>query len=178
MDNRKELLTITMTREEWDAALSPGSSYAGWDVEGLAYTRLRTLVEEGKGEREAAARAEFEARLPRLSSADKARVGFHVRDLVSQRTNGTLRVDHLGYPDCRVGEFSVSCTPRLHMGDGAAIQLSFAKTPWFKHREAALHPDDRQWFIDLVRQTTGEDGGDVWNERGPYVNVQWWPDRR
>jgi hypothetical protein len=174
-DNRKELLTITMTHEEWDAALHYGFSYNA-AIERVARKKLYDQVDEGYEERKAAAKAEFAGKVPQLTELRKKRIGKEVRRLVAEFEAGKLEVDHLGSPATIVGPYSVSVTPRTVDGS-PALHFTFVRGIWFGHKEYPLPQEDRMWFVKLVHEVTGQEGH-FWSERqAPWVSVMWTPTR-
>ena len=170
-EERDDLLAVVQTREEWDTSVC-GARYAdGWG----SPTRLRDIVKPGLEQRRAAARAEFERTVPTLTDEIRAWVREQAAELVALRNSGGDVGDHLGCPGRdHPGGYSVSCTPNLATG-GAGLQFRYTRSPYFDGKEFPLPEEERQWFIDLARELTGCDTGDVWNTSGSYVNVQWWP---
>jgi hypothetical protein len=168
-DNRKELLTITMTREEWDAAIRPGRSYSDrWKP----HEELREKVLEDYDDRREAARAEFEATVPKLTDVVKRAVATETDRLVRAHRAGSLKVDHLGHPSSVLGGWAVSVTPHV-TGGGSGLHFRRAGSWWFDHEEYPLADEERQWFVDLAHRVTGEEG-EAWGLEGKaaWVSVK------
>jgi hypothetical protein len=175
-DNRKELLTITMTREKWDAAVRRGWSYSDqWKVD----QEFREKVDEGYEDRREAARLEFEAALPKLTDAVRQAVEEETIRLVQARRDGSLEVDHLGNPASVIGGFAVSVTPNIS-GGGSALHFCRDGSWWFDRNEYPLPIEDRDWFIDMAHRVTGENG-EAWNlapASTPWISVKFNPHNR
>lgn len=167
-DNRHELMTITMTREEWDSVYRNGYSYVPWEVENAARSHYEALVKPGYEDRLAAAREEFDATVPKLTPVVKRAIAAETDRLVRAHRAGELKVDHLGHPASVLGGWAVSVTPRLQ-GGGPGLHFRRAGSWWFDHKEQPLSPDERAWFVELAHKVTGTKG-EAWGQ-GPWVSV-------
>ena len=191
-DTRRTPVTITLTLEEWDslgfgtfepAAKGATEQYA--DSAARRYARdhegatRRKIAEATPGavDRRACALAEVEARLPVLDDMGKVAIAAELAFLHGKAAAGKVDVDHLGYgPDHRRDKmppgFDVTFTPHIQ-GGGSAFCLRLAPDIWFEGNRFPLRAEDRQWFIDAVRQVTGG-VMHVWNDHpGPWVSVRW-----
>lgn len=170
-DDRDDLLTVTMTREQWDGALRAGSSYA--EDEYTTRDFLHDTALKGYDARLTAAREAFEATVPVLDPETMREMRETADRLLREFRAGTLDVDHLGQPSTQVGGFRVSITPHIN-GGGSAFHFTWAKDPWFSHKQYPLRAEDRGWFVSLACELTGQDPAEAyaWNQGGPWVSVR------
>ena len=174
-DSRYEKLSITLTRQEWDGVCGGEHATYAYDFRYPAYEKIKAK-NPGVEARRAAARAEFEAALPKLDRSAKYRIRREVRKLLKLHREGTLDVDHLGSgPDHdrslwkEIG-FDVGFIPHTANGHPA---LHFAiDSPHFERNPADLLPKDRQWFIDMLGRQPYVTVHRTWNDRGPWVSAE------
>jgi hypothetical protein len=167
-DDRQEVLTIRMTREEWDVVA--GRRYPSWETQARARAAFEAAVKPGLDARRDAARSEAVALLPRLTEDVKQEFSETLARLVREFRAGTLKVDHLGAPSTIVGGYRIAMVPRTVSGDHA-VNVAHARPVYFDGKEIPMDESEREWFVGTVRAVTGS-RRDPWSG-GTWVTTPW-----
>lgn len=181
-DPRDEVITISLTAEEWDS-LGFAIPYPE-DPDALTDARLRRYADRlehstrdkiacatpGAAERRALAVAEVEASLPRLDRKAKRALRNKMFLLYAKLVAGTLKVDHLGHGGDNelldVG-FDVELIPHT-FEDGPAFHFHMREV-WFEHKPWPLTDQQRAWFTRTVKLLTGR--CEPWGG-GPWISAR------
>jgi hypothetical protein len=172
-DTRDVPLTLTFTRQEWDAIRSRGWSYVPGEVADSAERRFTEVTKEGLDERKSAAHEERLAELPKLTPRVKVKIAAEIKRLITEFLAGKLRVDHLGRPATVIDGFAVSLIPRIS-GGGSSIHFAYARPLWFDHHVIPLSSADKRWVINTIGYVAGVEDPRWWNDAPvEWVSVQW-----
>lgn len=168
-DPRDELITVTMTGEQWDSCRAHAgiSSYVRWEAEEAARAKLDE-AQAGQAARRAVTLAEVEAKLNPLNAQRKRKIKAEIRRLLAEHDAGTLKVDHLGSPSRAFDGWRVSFIPHT-AGGRPAINVQAPQV----HFEGCQYPmtvEDCDWVVRTIRAASGEDG-EAWGRGGSWVSV-------